>query len=229
MSPFTVLIILALIIMGIGGVLFWLNSRLKHFFKIKITYWLLLLYALVLLAASASVPFVSKEFIKLDAQEQLDKEKTFDELREDLKSGQSEKIDEKYILAEEHFEGFENQTLKITANLENWSYIYVERKDVNDGKIKLVTYQPLLMIDGADFSELLKSYEIKLKDDTLSIRSSQQDLHLSIMHSPFPVRMLTNVSMLEHHSNHGEQLIYLTIPRDLQLQADESLYLMDVE
>lgn len=228
MRPFTLLIILALIIIGIGGVLFWLNTRLKHFFKIKITHWLILIYTFVLLAAAAVVPFIEKDVRELNAQEQQNEEKTVSELGEKLTRGQTEQIDKKYILTEERFEGFKSQTLTITSNLENWSYLYVERKEGNDGTIEVITFQQPFLVNGADFSELWEPPEIQLQDNRLLISSNQQSLDISIMHSPFPVRQLTNVSMLQHTSSGGEQLIYLKIPRDLELKADESLYLQYV-
>ena len=228
MSASTLLIILALIIIGIGGLLFWLNSRLKRFFKIKITHWLILIYAFVLLAASAIVPFMSKELTELDAQERQDSEKMFSELTEKLENGQAEKIDPRYILVEHSFDA-ENQTVKIASQLESSPMIYVKRKDVNDGKIEAVIFQHPFIIDGADFSEVLEPYELTFEDNLLTIRSEQQRLKLSVMHSPFPVRQLTNVSMMHHSSSRGDQLIYLQLPRGLELKNDESLYVRYVE
>jgi hypothetical protein len=230
MSPFSVLITIFLIIIGIGGILYWLNSRLKHFFKIKSTHWLILMYAFILLAASVVAPFVSTKTTEFTVQgPQEEAETVVDELTEMVRNRQLEKIDEKYISAEHSFEGVEQQTLRLTSNLENWSHIYVDRKDVNDGKIEAVIYQPSLIIDGADFSEVLEPYEIKLEGDKLTIHSNQQAVNMAIMHSPFPVRQLTNVSMMHHSSSGGDQLIYLQIPRDLELEDAENLFVRYVE
>ncbi len=226
MSPFSVLIIIFLIIIAIGGILYWLNSRLKHFFKIKITHWLILMYTFVLLATSVAAPFVSTKTAEFTAQEPQEEAETVGyELTEMVKSRQLEKIDEKYISAEYLFEGVEQETLQLTSNLENWTHIYVDKKEVNDGKIEAVIYQQPLIIDGADFSEVLEPYEIELEGDKLTIRAKQKALNMAVMHSPFPVRQLTNVNMMHHSSIGGDQLIYLKIPRDLKLKTDDNLYL----
>lgn len=228
MSASTLLIILALIIIGIGGLLFWLNSRLQHFFKIKIAHWLILIYAFVLLTASVVVPFMSKELTQLDARERQDSEKMFSEITGKLENGQAEKLDPRYILAEHSFDA-EGQSLKITSYLESSPTIYVKRKNVSDGKIEAVIFQHPFIIDGADFSEVLEPYELTFEDNLLTIRSKQQSLRLSVMHSPFPVRQITNVSMMHHSSSRGEQLIYLQLPSGLELEDDENLFVRYVE
>lgn len=229
MSPFTLLIILIVIIFGIGGILFWINHRLKYFFKIKITHWLILIYIFVLLASTVIVPFVSKEITLLNTQERQDEDKTYIGLTEKLENGQSEKIDKKYILAEHSFKVVDNETLAITSSPESWPYVYVKRKEDNDGKIEAVIFQEMFIIDDVDFSELLEPYEMKLVDNRLTIRPNQQNLNLSIMHSPFPVRQLANVSIMHSSSSRGDQQIYLQIPRDLKLKADENFNLRYVE
>nr|WP_295974155.1 hypothetical protein [uncultured Bacillus sp.] len=228
MRPSTILLLLILGITLIIGFLFWFNLHLKRVFKMKITYWLIAIYVFLLLAGAAAMPFIGKDMRILDTQKQQ-KEEDFSFLMEKLENGQMEKIDKKYIAAENNFAGLTEPTLTITANLEGQSTLYVERKEQNDGKIKVITYQQPIIIDGMNFSELLKPYQIELNDNTLTIHSDQQSIELSIMHPPFPIRQFTAESMMNHSATDGDQFIYLKVPPDLKLQTNESLYIKEVK
>lgn len=229
MRAITYFFLLIIVIIAIGMILFWLNVRLKDFFKIKITYWLVILYTFILVAASVTVPFFSNKVINIEAEEPQKQENIYNELVEKMENGHIEAIDKKYVLTEASYTGLNGDTLKLSSPPEAWFHVFVERKEANDGAIEaFIIYEPCI-IDGTDFTKILEPHEIKLSGQTLTIRPKQQHSTLSIMHSPLPVRQLTNTSMMRYSSRSGDQFIYLRIPHDLRLTASDNFYLSNVK
>ena len=63
------------------------------------------------------------------------------------------------------------------------------------------------------------------RENTLTITPKEQNIRLSISSASFPVRQFTGESIFNHSFSSGDQVLYLTIPNDLQLQADEGIML----
>ena len=80
-------------------------------------------------------------------------------------------------------------------------------------------------IGGDDFSDKLIPYKLELSENTLTITPKEQNIRLSISTASFPVRQFTGESIFNHSFSSGDQVLYLLIPNDLQLQADERIML----
>ena len=107
--------------------------------------------------------------------------------------------------------------------------IFVERQINDDAAIEAFTYHTGLMIGGIDFSDELIPLKLELEDNRLNIIPIAQNIRLSIMGDSFPIRQFTGESLFDHSFSTGDQLIYLKIPKDLKLIADDVVILEYVE
>ena len=120
------------------------------------------------------------------------------EIYENLQMGKLDQIDDLYLAAETTFKHEESQPLRITSANEQGTHVYIEKKPENDDEIDVFVYRPSLFVNEIDFSEILDSYEITKKENSLQISVPTKDLHLSILSAPFPTRQLTGESIIMH-------------------------------
>ena len=80
-----------------------------------------------------------------------------------------------------------------------------------------------------DFSEILDSYEVTKKENSLHISVPIKDLHLSILSAPFPTRQLTGESIMMQSSSSTEGIVYLRVPSNLQITNSNQVFLNYVE
>jgi hypothetical protein len=197
----------------------------NKFITIKITHWLLIIYIGVLLLSTAIIPFISDERMERDTKEQVDIDKAMNELDKNLREGKLDQIDDQYFLKKNIFTDYKSQTLRIVSRSEYGPQIFVKRQKSNDSTIESFTYVNGFYIGGDDFSDKLIPYKLELSEDKLTITPKEQNIRLSISIASFPVRQFTGESIFNHSFSSGDQVLYLHIPSDLQLQADEGIML----
>ena len=225
MSTFITALLPIAIILLIVGFVYFMNKVGNKFITIKITHWLLIIYIGVLLLSTAIIPFISDERMERDTKEQVDIDKEMNELDKKLREGKLDQIDDQYFLEKNIFTDYKNQTLRIVSRSEYGPQIFVKRQKINNSTIESFTYVNGFYIGGDDFSDKLIPYKLELSEDTLTITPKEQNIRLSISTASFPVRQFTGESIFNHTSSSGDQVLYLTIPSDLQLQADEGIML----
>lgn len=225
MSTFITALLPIAIILLIVGFVYFMSKVGNKFITIKITHWLLIIYIGVLLLSTAIIPFISDERMERDTKEQVDIDKEMNELDKKLREGKLDQIDDQYFLGKNIFTDYKNQTLRIVSRSEYGPQIFVKRQKVNNSTIESFTYVNGFYIGGDDFSDKLIPYKLELSEDTLTITPKEQNIRLSISTASFPVRQFTGESIFNHTSSSGDQVLYLTIPSDLQLQADEGIML----
>ena len=207
------------------GMIYFMKKVGKKFITIKITHWLLFIYIVVLLLATAIIPFISDERMERDTKEQVDIDKAMNELDKNLREGKMDQIDDQYFLEKNIFTDYKNQSLRIVSRSEYGPQILVKRQKSNDSTIESFTYVNGLYIGGDDFSDKLIPHKLELSEHTLTITPIEQNIRMSISTASFPVRQFTGESIFNHTSSSGDQVLYLLIPNDLQLQADERIML----
>lgn len=226
MSSFGIAILPVLIIGAMVGMIF-LMFRIRHrFMSLKFTYWLLFLYAVLLLAATAAAPFVTTVVDAEKKAGQGDHHEIVDDLHKKLASGRVAEIDPKYVMKESYYDEFTADTLNIDvgSGIES-SQIFVETKEENDRKIEFYIYGRELTVDNIDFSEKLEPYRSELAGDTLYITPFQQKITISIASDSFPVRQRTGEPFMNHSFSTGGQILYLRVPADVKVKAGENVYL----
>ncbi|MBP1934541.1 hypothetical protein [Ammoniphilus resinae] len=195
----------------------------------KVTHWILSIYMAVLVVATVLVPLMTDNTINQKKVDQLEIDRLWNEVDKKLSQGQIDQVDAEYVLVETNFDVGHLKTLKLQSNKVNSTRVLIERKPSNDEKVDAFIFRKGLIINDYDFSDQLKPYHLELVDQTLRITSSQQEINLAISSNPFPIRQFTGESIMRGHSSaHGDQVIYLRIPHDLEVVANEQIDLLSV-
>ena len=223
MSTFITAVLPIAIILFVVGFVYFLSIFAKKYMTIKITHWLLMIYTGVLLLSTAIIPFISDNRMGRDERKQADIDKEMNELDMNLRRGKIDQIDDQYLLEKNIFTDYKNKTLRIVSSSEYGQQIFVKRKKSNDSIIESFTYVNGFYIEGDDFSDKLIPYKVELSKNTLTITPKEQNIHLSISSTSFPVRQFTGVSIFNHSYSSRDQVLYLLIPNDLQLQAERGM------
>lgn len=118
---------------------------------------------------------------------------------------------------------YQEERLKITApDHERYSTrIVLERKDVRDGKLEVLSYAP----KSSNRLTLANPPDIRLKDNQLEILQPEK-IHLEAFwfYHDFTMAQFTGTgfSMERPHYFFGDTVLYLRIPEDLLIDTDES-------
>ena len=216
-----------LLIVLLGGLIFYMIKAGKSFVTIKITHWLLVVYTSVLLLSTFAVAFMNEETISKAKEREKVNEEGLSSLYTNLSQGKRDKAED-FLIKEMKFDNYQNQTLTITASPDYGAQVFVEKKLENDSTVELSIYGNELTIDGYDFSNVIKLPEIELAGNVLSMVPIRQNIDLSITTSSYPIRQFTGESIQSHYFSNGETLIYLRVPSELELNAD-NVYLEEIE
>lgn len=224
--------ILPIVLVLLFGLFFFITVKIgKKYLTIKITHWLLLIYVGVLVLATIAVPLFAQEYEKIERIEQVDSEDgmidPFSELFSKLSNGEVTEIDPLYLQEEKHFDVYPHESIRIVPNTNNGQQIFVERVEKDDSTIEVDIYSTGLVVDGLDFSSLLKPSQVELTENILTINPIYQEFNFAIAGNGYPIRQFTGESMFEHHSfRSGDSFVYLRIPSDLEIEGNEDTLLL---
>ncbi|WP_404332652.1 hypothetical protein [Mesobacillus maritimus] len=226
--------ILPIVLVLLFGLFFFIAVKIgKKYLTIKITHWLLLIYVGVLVLASIDVPLFAQEHNQIERIDYKDSEDgvndPFSEIFSKLSDGQFAEIDPAYLQEKMSFDDYPNNSIKIVSNTNNGPQIFVERVEKDVSTIEVAIYSTGLVVDGLDFSSLLKPSQVELTESILTINSIYQEFNFAIAGNGYPIRQFTGESMFEHHSfRSGDSFVYLRIPRDLEIDGNvDSLLLIN--
>lgn len=213
------------LIIAIGAFIGMFIKRKVIPFPKKFTYWLLLVYFIVLLLSAVIVSFIGdKSFEMTDyvSIQNNNEDEAEEELYDALHQGNLDKIDPHFLTYKDRYK-YERSSLDIDLNIEENQYIsvYVERKETNDNEIEAYIFGNTLLVDGYSFSEKIVPPKISLKDDTLSIEPLEhQEVDIWIGKKEFTVNQFKNVAReSQSYTNYIDPNIYLRIPKDLQIHT----------
>lgn len=223
MGIITAILPLALILILLGT-FFSMYKVGKKYMTLKVTHTLLVIYLTILVLATAFVPFFTDNINSKELVEQEEMDQALSNIYRDLYEGNFMNIDPKYLVKVNNFEDYKGKSLHITTNSDALPQILVERSSA-ETNISVFMYMNGLIIDGFDFTDKLKPYQMDLQGNTLSIIAPNQHIRISATRSAFPVRQFTGETMTNHFFSSGGQFIYLRVPKDIELEADDHLYL----
>ena len=114
---------------------------------------------------------------------------------------------------------------KLNVAVENGEFlstqIFVERKNTNDDKIEAVSYKTRSSVNEMDITKLTNPLRLKLAGKTLSLMNPKKaKLEFSMFNNVFAVNQFTGEdSLFAHQSSFfdGESILYMRIPKDLEL------------
>ncbi|MGM0903166.1 MAG: hypothetical protein ACQEXB_18970 [Bacillota bacterium] len=218
--------IFPIVLVLLFGFFFFITVKIgKKYLTIKVTHWLLLIYVGVLVLASIAVPLFAQEHGQIERIDYKDSEDgvndPFSKIFSKLSDGKFAEIDPAYLQEKMSFEDYPNNSIKIVSNTNNGPQIFVERVEKDDSTIEIAIYSTGLVVDGLDFSSLLKPSQVELTESILTINSIYQEFNFAIAGNGYPIRQFTGESMFEHHSfRSGDSFVYLRIPMDLEIEGN---------
>lgn len=210
------------------------NKNRKYLYSNRIR-WIFGGYILLLLICGIVVtvtPEKSTPNLKIANIKELENESIA--LNNAAAAGKIEIIDSKYI---DKKWDLDYPDYKLNVVVENGEFlstqIFVERKDTNDHKVEAVTYKTRSSVNDMDITMLTNPLRLKLAGKTLSLMNPKKaKLEFSMFNKVFTVNQFTGEdSVFEHHSSFskGQSILYMRIPKDLELIDKSELNIQFVE
>lgn len=145
--------------------------------------------------------------------------------------GKIDQVDPVYIESKDEWE-YDKEELYF-ASAYYGVPIVVERKEANDQLIEVVTYRGQFTLAGVDYTEYMNPIRTKLLVDTLTIMEPDYtDLQFAAVIKEFTITQFMDERerMREIGSNHGNELIYIRIPKEMNfIHEDPHGYIQYVE
>jgi hypothetical protein len=135
--------------------------------------------------------------------------------------GRIAEVDRAFIRKEWNLD-YEGETLTLAGENDEYleTQVIVERKKDKDGKIEAIYYSTRTVVDNIDFTERIDSPGLELADDILMV-SNPKKVALKYIQflNVFSVNQFTKEdTFFEHHTSyHGQSILYLRIPNNLEL------------
>lgn len=139
-------------------------------------------------------------------------------------------------LREEWAFEYEGDSIQFKSNPDPYveMRVMVDRKDVNDNKIEMAYYTSRTVVGGFDITEEVGKYEFNFDNGTIFITKPRPyELQLSTFNSEFPTRQFTDESIHSSYdrsfSMRGENIIFLKIPKDLEIKEQPEIYIQYIK
>jgi len=126
------------------------------------------------------------------------------------------------ILRKEWSFDYHGQQLDVVVTQDEYlnASVIVERKHNNDDKIEAAFYQTRQSVNGMDITELAKPPHLEIAEDGLLLSNPKKNkIKYSEFTNVFSVKQFTGEDFFRHDSNFsgGQSILYLRIPKDLEL------------
>lgn len=189
-------------------------------------------YVVILLIGFAAAVFVPDPFVPdqgITAGDKLDSkvlQKEDSDLQVAALEGKIDQFDSKWKKKEFNF-AYQGKLLNIVVpnNESSDVLIVADRKGTNDDQIEASYYKTRATMNDREITRMLPQIDVKLVENQLTIQQEKNTLKYSQFMNVFPIRQFTGDSMYEHSASFsgGQSIIYLRIPKDLQLNPQENL------
>jgi hypothetical protein len=221
---------LILIVAVIALVYHFISTSGKMMISLKATHWILFGYIGLLLVAAVIVPFLNVK--TYGVKDSGNVEFIFDKLALGDLSG----IPEENLTETKTIKDYPHETVTIQSPQEG-AFIFIERTAGTSKNIEAYSYRGTIIVDGNDFSQLLKPVSLKVKDDTIAISDPSQEINISLVTKNFPeVQFTQKTPTNEPFDNYlssglfiNDYSFYLKIPSSIEVIASESSQIVHVE
>jgi len=162
-----------------------------------------------------------------------DLEKEGLDLHEAAVKGQIAKVDHEFRVKNWNFD-YHGQKLNTAIKSNEFlnTQIVIERKNTNDDKIEATYYKTRSSMNNLDITSIYKPIGLKLEGDQLSFLAPQKSkMNFSEFANVFSVNQFTGEKSFSHNSEfmEGQSILYLRIPKDLQIIDKSNLSFEYVE
>lgn len=148
---------------------------------------------------------------------------TFGTLYQAADSGELENVDKTYL--EKTWEiAADRHKINVEVSPSENLPIFVEQVEGKDNSIKAFFYRTPLMIERYDINDRADPLGISLASGTLYINPpAPTEVKLSLFKQEFPITQFTGESFMDEVSGHPEQILYIKIPKGMQLMFDSGI------
>ncbi|PWA07914.1 hypothetical protein DCC39_15840 [Pueribacillus theae] len=187
-------------------------------------------YALLLLLSFALYEFViSKNITVINPVSEAEEEKEVNKFFEAINEGNIDKIESAYIVKQDEVD-FQSNKLMIETEDDDYfdPSVVVERKPENDQKIDVIYYKTKPLIKEIDIMKEIKPIQMNWKGDTLTfMKPEEATFDFAMFKKEFPISQFTGEDWFELNSNGfiGYQVIYLRVPKDLQIEEKSDVFI----
>lgn len=147
--------------------------------------------------------------------------------------GRIDQVDSKYIDKKWNLDYPDHQLDIAVKNDEFFSeQIVVERKKTNDNKIEAIYYKSRSSMNDMDITELINTPSLELGGNRLTlIKPEKVMLKFTQFQNAFTVTQFTGEIGINHSTSffEGQSMLYLKIPKDLELADKSNLNINFVE
>jgi hypothetical protein len=210
------------------------SNGMRNYFFGKRVRWIFAGYIAILVICAGLSPWLptdgksNNQTIDLNVLEHADTE-----LYEAALAGNIDKVDSNYIKKTWNL-NYQGQQLTLTTPMEEFinTSIMVKRKTVNDGEIEAVYYKSGSSVNGMDISDLEKPLRMDIKNNTMRIEDPEKlTLEFSQFQQAFPINQFTGKGSFSHSNNFylGTSILYLKVPKDLELNSSSELNVQFIE
>ncbi|MFC0472549.1 hypothetical protein ACFFHM_19200 [Halalkalibacter kiskunsagensis] len=233
MSLLILFIIVAIIVVSIT---LFLRKSIKiktTFFNGNGTKWLLVGYLIVLIAS-----FFIYQTIAIDkvANEPNLTHEEFDELyatfQEAARNGTLDSLEESFVVEDWRIE-YEEPTIHLNTRNNNHMGVsmFAERKETNDGEIEVYYYTSQSSVEGIDITEEISRINLEVEGETMMfMRPTPVDLRFAKFTKEFTITQFTGERQTfdQHFTAMAPEILYLKIPKDLEIVDYADFYIQEV-
>jgi membrane protein implicated in regulation of membrane protease activity len=213
-----ILLIIAIVVKNMKTAV---NKGGKYVYSTRII-WIVSGYIVLLLLSmgvEAILPAKAVSEEKIVDSKELDQESI--DLYDAAIEGRIAETDRAFIRKEWNID-YEGETLTFASQNDEYleTQIVVERKQDNEGRIEATYYSTRSIVNNMDYTEKINPPGLELADDILMV-SNPKKLKLKYIQfqNVFSVNQFTKEdTFFEHHTSyHGQSILYLRIPSNLEL------------
>jgi hypothetical protein len=191
--------------------------------------WVLGGYIGVMIIFTILAVFLPPHDMKIARTPDLEKENT--DLYNAAINGKIDNIDPKYIDKKWGL-NYDYPQLEVVVDESLNIQIIVERKTMNDDRIEAIMYKTRSNMNDMDITGLTNSPGVELQKNQLVITKPEQaKIEISEFKNTFTVRQFSGEKIFSHHNGffEGQSILYLQIPKDLEIVDKTNLYIQFVD
>ncbi|WP_042357230.1 hypothetical protein [Bacillus rubiinfantis] len=231
--PILVMLIMAILVVSIGfGRIFKRRStpviskgRLAYSQRVRLLFSIYTLVLLVCMIISNLVPFNNMTELEESNSKKLERDSTA--LYEAAVNGTIAEKGKDFLRKNWEFP-FDGKSFKLALAEDSYFNftIVIERKLSNDGQIDASFYMAGSEVNGLNLTTLIQPPLLEVQEQKLLLSNSpENDLKFSQFVNVFPIRQFSGERLFggDQPTSEGTSILYLTIPKDLDVENPEEV------
>ena len=190
-------------------------------------------FVILLLCAGFEAVYPSNKMPTKSIVENHEIEKESKDLYDAAVEGEIDKVDPSYIRQKWNYDYRKHQlSIELKSGEFMSTQIVVEKRKMNDSKIEAVFYKSRSSFNGKELTQRIRPLRIELLGDTLTITQPKAvKMEYNEFNDTFAVTQFTGEKLFNHdlNFNEGQGIIYLRIPKNLEITDNASLNIQFIQ